>query len=118
MVEFIKSDGGKGDYRCTVADCAIRAVAIALKIPFEDAVGEHSRWLGTTAHEINRRFVDNMLDDWTWHPSTARMDSLPKGRIVVRSIEHYACFIDGVLHDTYNCTHGGERQICEYWRKE
>ena len=135
MVKFVKTDGGKGDYRCTVEDCAIRAVAIALDIPFEETDRRHrytrgrsgreipfeeTDRRGRSGREINRRFVGDVMDanGWEWFPSTAKMSELPSGTILVRSIEHYAVFKDGVLYDAYDCTEKGERRICEYWRND
>jgi hypothetical protein len=42
-------------------------------------------------------------------------DELPKGRIVARVSRHLVAVIDGVIHDTYDSTRGGERCVYGYW---
>jgi hypothetical protein len=43
-----------------------------------------------------------------------RRDELPqKGRLVLS--RHAAAVIDGVLHDTYDCSRGGTRCVYGYW---
>ena len=42
-------------------------------------------------------------------------DELPMGRLVVRKKRHLAAFIDGVLHDTYDCSWGGKVGVYGYW---
>jgi hypothetical protein len=44
-------------------------------------------------------------------------DELPPGRIIVALSKHYAAVIDGVLHDTYDCTRDGTRCVYGYWSK-
>jgi hypothetical protein len=43
-------------------------------------------------------------------------DEPPKGRLIV-AVRHYTVVIDGVLHDTHDCTRGGKRCVYGYWRK-
>jgi hypothetical protein len=43
-------------------------------------------------------------------------DELPPGRLVVRLSKHVAAVVDGVLHDTYDCSRGGTRCVYGYWR--
>jgi hypothetical protein len=45
-----------------------------------------------------------------------REDELPAGRIIVSLSRHWAAVIDGVLHDTYDCSRDGERCVYGYWR--
>jgi len=45
-----------------------------------------------------------------------RTSELPKGRIIVRVTHHLAAVIDGVLHDTLDCSRGGTRCVYGYWR--
>jgi hypothetical protein len=46
-----------------------------------------------------------------------RSEELPKGRIIVRLSRHLATVIDGVLHDTYDCSRAGTRCVYGYYRK-
>ena len=124
-LEHIRNDGGKQaeEVKCDAPDCAIRAVAIALKISFTESAGAHGFYHkhAGSPREANRHFVGDMLynNGWEWFPSDARMnkDELPSGRILVRTIEHYVCIEDGVMWDNYDSSRSGKRQIHEYWRK-
>ena len=44
-----------------------------------------------------------------------KSDELPKGRIIAKVSKHYAAVIDGVLHDTYDCSREGTRCVYGYW---
>lgn len=44
-----------------------------------------------------------------------RADELPKGRIIARVSRHLVAVIDGVLHDTYDCSREGTRCVYGYW---
>ena len=47
-----------------------------------------------------------------------RANELPKGRIIVRVSRHLAAVIDGVLHDTYDCSRLGRRCVYGYYRRK
>jgi hypothetical protein len=47
-----------------------------------------------------------------------RSDELPIGRLVVGLSRHSAAVIDGVLHDTYDCSRRGTRCVYGYWSRE
>jgi hypothetical protein len=40
---------------------------------------------------------------------------LPPGRLIVFVSHHYAAFIDGMLHDTYDSSNDGTRCVYGYW---
>jgi hypothetical protein len=42
---------------------------------------------------------------------------LPMGRIIARVSKHYVAVLDGVIHDTYDCSRGGTRCVHGYWTK-
>jgi hypothetical protein len=44
-----------------------------------------------------------------------RADELPSGRLIVRVSHHFAAVIDGVIHDTHDCSRGGTRCVYGYW---
>ena len=46
-----------------------------------------------------------------------RKNELPNGTIIVRLSRHYAAVIDGVLHDTHDCSRNGTRCVYGYWEK-
>lgn len=46
-----------------------------------------------------------------------RHDELPKGRIICRVSKHLVAAIDGVIHDTYDCSRDGTRCVYGYFHK-
>jgi hypothetical protein len=44
-----------------------------------------------------------------------RADELPRGRLIVRLPRHLTAVIDGVIHDTNDCSEEGRRRIRGYW---
>jgi len=44
-----------------------------------------------------------------------RADELPGGRLIVRLRRHLVAVIDGVIHDTSDCSEEGRRRIQGYW---
>lgn len=61
---------------------------------------------------------------FTWHPAMQfgqgcrvhlRVGELPMGRLVVRLSRHLCAVIDGVIHDTYDCSRLGFRCVYGYW---
>lgn len=45
-------------------------------------------------------------------------EELPMGRLVVNVSKHFTAVIDGVLHDTHNCSRGGSRCVYGYYIKK
>src|SRR5262249_24021399 len=61
---------------------------------------------------------------WRWAPTMRigsgckvhlRKDELPKGRLVTVLSRHYAAVIDGVVHDTHDCSRDGTRCVYGYY---
>jgi hypothetical protein len=46
-----------------------------------------------------------------------RADELPSGRLIVLLPGHLVAVIDGVIHDTHDCSDEGRRRIRGYWTK-
>jgi len=44
-----------------------------------------------------------------------KSDELPKSRLVVNVSKHLTAVINGVLHDTHDCSRGGTRCVYGYW---
>ncbi len=62
---------------------------------------------------------------WAWIPTMGigtgcqvhlKASELPAGRLIVRLSGHYAAVIDGVLHDTDDCSRDGTRCVYGYWK--
>ena len=136
-IRFVEDDGGRsaagfpGDKE---GDCVVRAIAIAAELPYKDVHDALTEWQGWDAdaggnnsdHFTYRRFLIEKLG-FIWIPLMKigsgckvhlREDELPKGRIIVRVTGHLAAVIDGVLHDTYDCSSHGRRCVYGYFKKE
>lgn len=77
---------------------------------------------------IYKRFFRLYLADlgWLWTPTMTigsgcrvhlRADELPAGRLIVSVSKHLVAVIDGVIHDTHDCSREGTRCVYGYWTK-
>ncbi len=139
---FLYNDGGRkaAGYKGEAGDCVARAVAIATGKPYKEVYLDLNR-LGRQEHHIPyrrrrssardgvhkptiRRYMEQI--GWTWVPTMQigsgckvhlRADELPKGRLVVSVSRHSVAVIDGVIHDTYDCSRDGQRCVYGYFYK-
>ena len=133
-MKWIFDDGGRSNYykKLNVGDCVCRAISIAsesdykviYKLLKEYGGGESPR------NGVYKEVYTALLKDmgWTWVPCSGkgiknsnvhlRSDELPRGRIICRVSKHLTCVVDGELHDTYDCTRGGNRKVYGYWIKK
>ena len=106
--------------------CGVRAVAIATGMQWSD-VEKHLRPIckagktgGAISRGIYREDLDTALADlgWVWraaqHPEgrKARPADLPAGRLIARQAHHITAVIDGVVHDTWDCS---RKMVYGYW---
>lgn len=133
-------------FRGPTGDCVTRAVAIVTGRPYAEVYTElaeiNSRLVvtknrarkgvagrKTASHGIymkSKPVADYLAaHGFTWVPTMKvgqgckvhlREAELPKGRIIVRLSKHAAAVIDGILHDTYDCSREGTRCVYGYWR--
>lgn len=136
-MKFIFNDGGReaAGFRGAARDCAVRAAAIASGMPYREiydrvndlAKSEPSRQKSNARTGVYRKTFDRLMRElgfnWTSCMSigigcTVHMtaDELPTGVIVVRLSGHYCAVINGVCHDTVDCTRNGNRCVYGYWR--
>lgn len=142
-IPFQESDGGRSHagYKGEAGDCAVRAVAIATQLPYQQIYDEINRLAQrerkgkrkdsisnarTGVHKVTMVRLMNDLG-WTFTPTMSigsgckvhlRPDELPKGRLILSLSRHYAAFIDGVLYDMSDCSRGGTRCVYGYWSKK
>jgi hypothetical protein len=132
-------------FRGRTGDCVARAIAIATGRPYREvyerlaegnatqritkvSARRASAGLRTAAQGIwtkRKWYRDYMAElGFTWVPTMQigggckvhlRADELPKGRLVVHVTKHSVAVIDGVLHDTHDCSRGGTRCVYGYW---
>jgi hypothetical protein len=140
---FVLNDGGRAaaGYRGQSGDCIVRAIAIATRRPYADIYAELSAlgwnswrpyWRdpadglyipGKESRRRTRAYIESL--GWRWTPTMRigsgckvhlRADELPAGRLIVSVSRHLVAVIDGVVHDTYDCSRSGTRCVYGYWR--
>lgn len=140
MIPFTFDDGGRAAAGFTgrARDCATRAIAIATGRPYRevyDAInqialsertGKRKRKVSNARTGVYRYAMHRYLSGlgWEWTPTMGigtgctvhvREDELPAGRLILSLSRHYAAVIDGVLHDTQDCSRSGTRCVYGYW---
>lgn len=142
MIDFVEDDGGRAlaGYRGQPGDCVVRAGAIASGMAYEEVYrlvntlgklerprnGRRQSSARNGVYKNTTRRTFELLGG-VWTPTMSigsgcrvhlRADELPGGRLVVNLSKHVAAVIDGVLHDTYDCSREGTRCVYGYWRFE
>lgn len=132
-------------YRGNTRDCVSRAISIAAERPYQevyDALTWNQREYGerhrnkvarvimggkrTARTGIFREVYEPYLESlgFRWVPTMQigqgckvhlKSDELPRGRIVVAVSRHLCAVIDGVLHDTFDCSRGETRCVYGYY---
>lgn len=139
-IHFVLNDGGReaAGHKGLAGDCATRAIAIASGKPYQevyDAIndlakserrGKRKKKVSNARTGVFRVTSQKYLESlgFKWVPTMKvgqgckvhlRADELPKGRIIVKVSRHLAAVIDGVLHDTYDCSRNGTRCVYGYY---
>lgn len=134
-------DGGRAEagYRGQTGDCAVRAIAIAVGLSYEEAYqlvvrygkAERGKKSKSPSHPRNGVYMDTMrriMADlgWAWVPTMEfgvgtthhlAVGEVPPGRVICRVSKHYVAVVDGVVHDNHDPSRGGTRALYGYWRK-
>ena len=139
---FVFNDGGReaAGFKGHAGDCGVRAIAIAIETPYRevyDLVNEYAKRERRTKRRrrqsasrtgVHKATMQKIMFNlgWQWVPTMGigtgckvhvRADELPEGRLILNLSKHYAAFIDGVLHDTYDDSRDGTRCVYGYWWK-
>jgi hypothetical protein len=145
-MEFIHNfqfdDGGREEagFKGSTGDCVTRAIAIALQLPYQQVYDEMNCLISSSRNYkrkkksharkgVNKVFYRKYLSDrgWTWVPTMKigqgckvhlTAEELPKGRIIARVTNHLCAVIDGVIHDTHDCSRRGTRCVYGYFIKK
>jgi hypothetical protein len=140
---FRFNDGGRhaSGYRGETGDCFVRSVAIATGLPYQhiyDLVNRASVYERTGARKrgksnartgVYKSTIKRVMNSlgWVWTPTMQigsgctvhlRPEELPPGRLVVSVSKHLTAVIDGVVHDTHDCSRRGTRCVYGYWQSE
>lgn len=141
-MQFVLDDGGRlaAGYRGRAGDCVTRAIAIATAKPYQEVyealnrltvkerLGRRKRTKSNSESGVFRRTYQRYLTTlgWQWIPTMKvgsgcqvhlKASELPSGRLIVKVSRHLTTVIDGVLHDTHDCSRAGTRCVYGYFRK-
>jgi len=141
--KFQYNDGGRSEYFKAekVRDCVTRSIAITTGKDYKEVyntlnllaererTGKRKRKTSNSRNGVFRVTYEKYLKSigWKWVPTMfigqgckvhLRADELPNGRLIVRTSKHLTAMIDGVIHDTYDCSRGGTRCVYGYFIKE
>lgn len=124
MIKYEYSDGGrvwsphkKDGLSKKQMDCVIRAIAIALEVPY-DLVWQWTCPIGYDADDQLKSILDalgrKMEKVQTIKKGQRRrmtaMDMPKEGRFILRLAGHWSALVDGVVKDTWDC-----RNKCVYY---
>lgn len=133
---FVFNDGGRSaaGYKGETRDCVARSIAIATQLPYTKVYDElallnqKSTGKRSARNGIGRSVYDKYLKKlgWHWVPTMKighgckihlRREELPSGRLIIRVSKHMTAMIDGVIHDTHDCSRNGQRCVYGYFYK-
>jgi hypothetical protein len=142
-MRHVFDDGGRkaAGYTGTTGDCVVRSIAIAHGLPYQE-VYDLFNHLGTQERSSKKRrgkkssartgvFKNTYrrwleANGWTFVPTMQigtgcrvhlRDGELPMGRLIVAVSRHLVAVIDGVVHDTHDCTRAGTRCVYGFFKR-
>lgn len=140
MPVWIYNDGGRAaaGYKGIAGDCVPRALAIATGLSYQEVYselfalnrkrnrnpGKASPRDGGTSRATIKQYLTEL--GWQWTPTMQigsgckvhlKADELPRGILIVSLSRHFAAVIDGVIHDTHDCSRNGTRCVYGYYSK-
>ena len=139
---WVYDDGGRAEagYKGHTGDCCCRAISIATGMDYKavydlineyakkERIGKRKKGKSNARTGVYTATCKKIMADlgWKWKATMQigsgckvhlRAEELPKGRIICNVSRHYVAVIDGVIHDTYDCTRDGSRCVYGYWYK-
>lgn len=141
-MKFIYNDGGRAEcgFKGEARDCVCRAIAIATQKPYieiyalisefakKERTGKRKRGISSPRTGVYKNTIKKIMEHlgWKWVPTMQigqgckvhlKAEELPAGRLVVSVSKHCTAVIDGVIHDTYDCSRGESRCVYGYYIK-
>jgi hypothetical protein len=138
-MKFHFNDGGRiaAGYKGSAGDCVVRSVAIATGLPYQEIydlvnklsarerTGKRKRGTSNARTGVHKSAIKWLMESlgWKWTPTMQigsgctvhlRADELPSGRLVVSVSKHLTAVVDGVIHDTHDCSPRGTRCVYGY----
>jgi hypothetical protein len=127
-------------FKGKAGDCATRAIAIAAEKPYREVydalnalgaterTGKRKRGISNARTGVFKNTIRRYLESigWHWHPTMRigqgckvhmRAGELPSGRLIVSLSRHSVAVIDGIIHDTHDCSRDGTRCVYGYFTK-
>ena len=127
---FVFDDGGRvaAGFKGKTGDCGVRAMAIALELPYADVYRELAQANKDSGRKksVRRGMMKEVYSKvlskhgWEWCSAPkfdgrkARYSDLPNGRCIVSMAKHFAAVIDGELHDSWDSR---SKMVYGYWIK-
>ena len=135
-------------FKGSTGDCVVRAIAIASGLPYlqvyndlkalnkKHAETRRSRVAKTLKHkgstprngnykEVYHDYILSLGFKWvstmgigTGCKVHVHPHELPNGTLILQVSKHLTAFIDGVVHDTHNCSKDGKRCVYGYYHRE
>lgn len=129
MTTWVYNDGGRAEagYKGTAADCVVRAIAIAMDLPYKVIYEDLRRTLLTYRQGSPRNGIpDDLMKRYlaklgfrykkiVSDTVTLHKDELPKGKAIADLPGHVSAVIDGIVHDAYNPNHKKAQRLYGYW---
>ena len=137
---FVFNDGGRAaaGYKGKAGDCVVRAICVATELPYRQVYNDlamlnkrqHGKLRGASPRDGGtktatiRKYMASI--GWQFVPTMGfgsgctthlKAEELPKGRIIARVSKHLVAVIDGVIHDTFDCSRDGKRCVYGYYQK-
>lgn len=124
---YVHTDGGRAQSgrKGSCGDCAVRAMATALGVPYEDAYKEialANKAAGNTKSVrsgVRREVFGEVLSrhGWLWSraPVIPGRKARPydlKGTVIARQAHHFVAVIGGVPHDVFDSS---DKMVYGYW---
>jgi hypothetical protein len=134
-------------YKGKAGDCVVRSIAIVTDLPYKkiyDDLYKANENFRTTSRTKLARSLKQQNDTprtgthrvvlkkylqqlgWNWTPTMfvgkgckvhLKKNELPGGTLIVSCSKHITVVIEGVLHDTHDCSRNGTRCVYGYWIK-
>lgn len=139
-MKFKFTDGGRAaaGFRGHTGDCVTRAIAIVIRKPYREVydalnaladserTGKRKKGKSGSRSGVYPRTYRRYLRSlgWRWNATMAigsgckvhlRPSELPDGVLLVRVSRHLTAVIDGVIHDTHDCSRDGTRCVYGYF---
>lgn len=133
---WVWNDGGRraAGFKGRAGDCVTRAIAIATGKPYRevyDALFEAMTPTASLGRSRRRPSPRNGIYSFIWKPYLLSLgfkwvskpgyftkSNLPhKGVVIVYTHRHLAAVIDGVIHDVWDSSKGGDKEMTGYFVK-